>query len=106
MTIAACYLCSEGVVLGADSTTSRAMDGGGYHYFNHNQKIFELGEDATVGIVTWGLAGLGAKSYRTLIASFSDDLDKNKPTGGMTEVAKRWADFFWPQYQAELKTFI
>jgi hypothetical protein len=106
MTIAACYLSSEGIVLGADSTTSRAIETGGYHYFNHNQKIFEVGENATVGIVTWGLAGLGAKSYRTLIATFADDLEKAKPTGGMTEVAKRWSDFFWGEYQAELKTFI
>jgi hypothetical protein len=105
MTIAACYLCSEGVVLGADSTTSRAMDGGGYHYFNHNQKLFELGENATVGVVTWGLAGLGSKSYRTLIASLSDDISKRDPAG-MAEIAKRWADLFWPEYQAELKTFI
>ena len=52
MTIAACYVRPEGIVLGADSTTSFY---GGIHYYNHNQKIFELGEkDTTFGIMTWG----------------------------------------------------
>jgi hypothetical protein len=103
MTIAACYLSSEGIVLGADSTTSFLVDGGGgYHFFNHNQKIFELGENGTVGVVTWGLASLGQKSYRTLFALLSDDLQKTRPSNGMAEVADRWCNLFWQEYQREL----
>jgi len=46
MTIAACYLSGEGVVLGADSTTTMfvpAMDPGAPgadHHYNFAQKLF------------------------------------------------------------------
>jgi hypothetical protein len=106
MTIAACYHSSEGIVLGADSTTSSLVDGGGYHYFNHNQKIFEVGENSTLGIMTWGLASLGPKSYRALIANLADDLESQPPKKGMAEVADRWRDFFWNEYQTDLKPAI
>ena len=103
MTIAACYLSAEGVVLGADSTSSVVINPGpglvGFHYFNHNQKLFELGEDGTVGILTWNLGGLGATSYRTLFALLADDLQKNRPDN-LTGVASQWADQFWKEYGA------
>jgi hypothetical protein len=106
MTIAACYHSSEGIVLGADSTTSTAVDGGGFHYFNHNQKIFEFGENSTVGLVTWGMASLGAKSYRTLIANLADQLENKELKKGMTELADRWCDHFWKEYETDLKQAI
>jgi len=56
MTIAACYVSPEGIVLGADSTAS--FNFGAMHYYNHNQKLFELGDGSTLGIVTWGLGSL------------------------------------------------
>jgi len=37
VTIAMCYVLHEGVVFGADSTTSNQSSG--FHYFNHNQKL-------------------------------------------------------------------
>jgi hypothetical protein len=98
VTIAACYVTPEGVVFGADSTAS-AMLSGGFHYFNYNQKVFEIGEfeQGTLGIVTWGLGGLGIKSYRTLLALLNDDLLANPPKD-VTDVATRWADLFWTDY--------
>lgn len=109
MTIAACYLSSEGVVLGADSTASTQISSGaglsGYHYFNHNQKLSELGENGTVGVVTWGLGSLGAKSYRTMLASLADDLVKS-PATDLKEVTERWCDLFWSEYNAILGPFI
>ena len=62
MTIAACYLSSEGVVLGADSTSTYlvpikkngTIEWQTQHY-DHAQKLFEIGEDSTAGIVIWGL---------------------------------------------------
>ena len=69
MTIAMCYLSPEGVVLGADSTASHTNADGLFHYFNHNQKVFEIGEDSTLGMLTWGFGGLLEVSYRTLIAN-------------------------------------
>ncbi len=100
MTIAACYVSPEGIVLGADSTASLNA-AGGFHFFNHNQKLFELGEDATLAIVTWGLGGLGGASYRTLFAQFSDDLQLTPPAN-VQEVADRWAAKLWTEYSSSL----
>lgn len=104
MTIAMCYLSPEGVVLGADSTSSRPVVPApgmvGYHYYNYNQKLFELGENSTVGVLTWGLGGLSRASHRTLLAILSDDLEQN-PAADVADVAARWANRFWPVYAAE-----
>jgi hypothetical protein len=105
MTIAACYLSSEGVVLGADSTSTIATPLGDAYYFNNNQKLFELGENSTVGVVTWGLGALGAKSYRTLLALLADDLQRNPPAD-LAAIAERWIDQFWIEYKAWLDSTI
>lgn len=99
MTIAMCYLSPEGVVLGADSTSSAPI-AFGYHYLNYNQKLFELGEGSTVGVLTWGLAGLSIASYRTLLALLSDDLKNNAPKD-VKEIADRWARQFWAVYSSD-----
>lgn len=104
MTIAACYLTPEGVVLGADSTTSFAVEDG-LHYLNYNQKLFEVGEESTLGVVTWGLGGISNKSYRTLFAEFADNL-KKKPPASVQEVADRWIEQFWHEYSTALATQI
>jgi len=97
LTIAVCYLSPEGVVLGADSTTTHGSQEGN-HYFNHAQKVFEVGEGTAFGVVTWGLAGLGTCSYRTLIALLGDDLASN-PATSVGDVALRFVDLLWPQYE-------
>jgi hypothetical protein len=105
VTIAACYLSSEGVVFGADSTTTMLVQGpepgGTEHHFNFAQKIFEIGQDSSLGITTWGLGGLGEISYRTLIAQFGDELSC-QPVCSIAEVAERWNAFFWPAYSTAL----
>ena len=76
MTIAACYLSSEGVVFGADSTSTMYVEGPGpqpvvpSHQFNYAQKIYEIGKDSTLGITMW--AWKLDSSYRTLIAQFAE----------------------------------
>ena len=92
VTIAACYLSPEGVVLGADSTTTY-----GNRHYNNSQKLFEIGLDSTIGVITWGLGGLVVRSYRTLFAELSDDLSANPPTN-MSDVADRWSVRFWQAY--------
>lgn len=99
MTIAMCAVMPEGIVLGADSTSSVFHDGTGFHYFNHNQKIFEVGEDSTFGVLTWGLGAIKRTSYRTLIARLDDDLKANPPAK-VEDVAVRWADLLWASYSA------
>lgn len=95
-----CYLSPEGVVLGADSTASLTYPDG-FHYFNHAQKLFRIGETGSLGILTWGLGGFQQTSYRTLIAELADDLDANAPTD-VADVANRWAARFWAAYSANL----
>jgi hypothetical protein len=103
MTIAACYLSSEGIVFGADSTTTMFVSGigpgasGSEHHFNFAQKIFQIGEDSTLAMTMWGLGGLHTVSYRTLIAQFADLLI-TQGSQSMEEVANRWNLFFWEIY--------
>lgn len=104
VTIAVCYLSPEGFVLGADST-STYLTGATPHYFNHAQKIFEIGQDSTLAIVTWGLGGLQVKSHRFLVACLADDLEKKKPKN-VKEVADRWTAQFWDAYTTGLATDI
>jgi hypothetical protein len=99
VTIAACYLSTEGVVLGADSTTTVPGGTNGPHYFNHNQKLYEVGADSTLGIVTWGLGTLFTTSHRTIIAQFADGLRSN-PAATVAEAADRWGQIFWTAYTA------
>ena len=95
MTIAVCYVSPEGVVLGADSTSTYG-DLGDIHY-NHSQKLFEIGEDSTLGVVTWGLGGLQISSHRTLLAHLADDL-RAQPPKDVKDVAERWSKSFWQAY--------
>ena len=109
MTIAACYVSPEGIVLGADSTSSSAISPSpgltGYHYFNFNQKVFEIGDGSTLGILTWGLGAVSVKSYRTLIALFSDALKKKAPPS-VSDVADQWTDVIWGEYSSNLQAEI
>lgn len=92
MTIAVCYLSPEGVVLGADSTTSTS-GANGFHYFDFNQKLFEFGQESTFGVLTWGLGGLGEVSYRTIIARAADRLDAN-PAASVQDAVNAFVDEF------------
>lgn len=98
MTIAACYLTPEGVVFGADSTATIEGPNHDPHFFDFGQKIFELGTEATLGAITWGLGQLpSAISYRTMFAELADDL-KATPPATVADAAQRWANKFWSQY--------
>jgi hypothetical protein len=104
VTIAACYVTTEGVVLGADSTASAFINPGGFHYFNFNQKLFEIGDPGTgtLGAITWGMGGLERLSYRTKFAFLAEALQK-KPAKNVKEVADRWVELLWPDYNAATK---
>jgi hypothetical protein len=101
MTIAACYLCPEGLVLGADSTSSAQISPGpgltGFHFYNHNQKLFEIGENSTLGVITWGAGSLGPKSHREIFALVADEI---KPKTAVGDVARRLSEMAWPEYQS------
>jgi len=106
MTIAACYVSGEGVVFGADSTSTMYVSapgpapGGVEHHYNYSQKIFEIGQDSTLAINMWGLGNLGQTSYRTLVAQFADSLT-SQGAQTMADVAEGWNQFFWSAYSSE-----
>lgn len=84
MTIAAAYLVSEGVVLGADSTTTvfaKNPEGGTgvAQLLNHAQKVFEVGSESRIGLCTWGASTLGNISHRTIAARLANQI-KEKTT--------------------------
>jgi hypothetical protein len=95
MTIAACYVSREGVVLGADSTST--FDFTQNHYLNYSQKLFEIGENSTFGVVSWGLGRIRDISYRTFTAHLADDIAHNPPAS-VQDVAQRWTALLWPEY--------
>lgn len=111
MTIAACYLSAEGVVFGADSTTTMYVSGvgpdvpGAEHHYNFAQKIFQVGDNSTLAMTMWGLGNLRNVSYRTLIAQFADSL-LGQGAQSMGEVASRWSQCFWSAYSADLGTVL
>lgn len=101
MTIAACYVSQEGVVLGADSTTTMYVPGpmrGRFHHFDYGQKIYEVGRDGTLAISMWGLGSMPGVSYRTLIARFADQLETSPPKD-TEDAARRWSDLFDRAYR-------
>jgi|SRR5580704_6728067 hypothetical protein len=102
MTIAACYVSREGVVLGADSTSTFEFgtpDQKKNHYFNYSQKLFEIGEKSTLGIVAWGLGAASSNvSYRTMTARVADTFAA-RPVASVLDVANRWIEMLWAEYQ-------
>ncbi len=106
LTIAACYLSAEGVVFGADSTTTMHVrnpvpnTGSVEHHYNFAQKIFQIGDHSTLGITMWGLGNLSKTSYRTLVARFSDQLQQC-PESTMADIAALWNELFWTAYSSE-----
>jgi hypothetical protein len=96
MTLAGCFVTAEGVVLGADSTTS-VVTGGGPHYFDHAQKLFQVDPEGGFGIVTWGT---GFPHYRQAIARFGDDLTRSPPSS-VKDAAERWSITFWDFFSAQ-----
>jgi hypothetical protein len=88
MTIAAAYLTSEGVVLGADSLTTieRTHDGATLQLLDHAQKVFELGQASCFGVCTWGGGAVGSLSHRTVIARAADRV--NQGSSSVADVAK------------------
>lgn len=108
MTIAACYLSTEGVVLGTDSTSTMFVLGpggqiGSFHHFDFAQKLFEFGDvDSTAAVALWGLGSLGDKSWRTLIAEIADNTKKEE-MNSLEAVAQLATSMFWKHYSGTFK---
>ncbi len=82
MSIAAAYVVSDGVVLGADSSTTVQVTtpektGGVVQLLSHSQKVFEVGNNSRLGVCTWGAGNVGNISHRTIIARLSDKINND-----------------------------
>lgn len=88
MTIAAAYLTTEGVVLGADSTSTVPGQAPGtvVKTLDHAQKVFEIGNGTQFGICVWGAGLLGKYAHRTVAALLGDRLGAS-PAGGLDFLA-------------------
>jgi hypothetical protein len=107
MTIAAAYLTSEGLVLGADSSTtvyvSTPQGNSVVQLFTHSQKVFEVGNNSRIGICTWGAGSIGTYSHRTLIAQLADTID-DKTT--IEDAANRFADIVMLKMKEQAVQFV
>lgn len=97
MTIACAVVVPEGVVLGADSTSTVVLEDETVRHYNHQQKIFEVGKNSSIGIVTWGLGSAHNSSYRTMLADFAETVTATH----ISEIAHAWASRFWEQYSKD-----
>lgn len=70
---------------------------GGLHHLNYAQKVFEVGENSTLGITMWGMGQVGDLAHRTLIAQFADDL-ASRPGAALQDVAERFSQRFYAEY--------
>ena len=105
MTIAACHVSPEGVVLGADSTTTitRTLPSGETRdwSFDYAQKVFEVGESpSTVGLVTWGQGLIGSCSHRTLAARLAKK-HSLVPFDSIEKMTQSLSDDLWTCYSSE-----
>lgn len=105
MTIAACHVSPEGVVFGADSTTTITNAAGGKEcHFDHAQKIFEVGGvGSSVGLVTWGMGSIGQRSHRAIASEVSRyTVVEQHPT--MDGIANHLGDILWELYSTSYQT--
>lgn len=90
MTIAAAYLTSEGVVLGADSTTTVAAGPFGVaQLLDHAQKVYEIGDHTSFALCTWGAGQVGRHSHRTIAALIGDQLTPASTTKDVVDILLR-----------------
>jgi hypothetical protein len=102
MTIAAAYLVSDGVVFGADSTTTVSDSNGSVvQLLNHAQKVFEIGEPGKgrYGIATWGAGVVGHLSHRTLVARSSQRISE---TNSASEACQVFQELVQPEVDSAL----
>lgn len=102
MSIAAAYLVSEGVVLGADSSTtvsvSTPQGSGIVQLLAHSQKVFEVGNNSRIGVCTWGQGSVGNISHRTIIAQLADKINNDST---IKEVAEKLVEIVNPMVKKE-----
>src|SRR3990172_1767567 len=90
MSIASTYIVSEGVVFGADSSTtvhvSTPRGKGVVQLLTHSQKVFEVGSNSRLGVCTWGAGSIGNISHRTIVACLADKIGEDTSVQNAAEL--------------------
>jgi len=108
MTVVVCLKVYEGMVVGADSTTTafRIDDKGQavvVNTYDNANKIINLHKDLPLGLATWGVGGIGTASIPSLAKDLRyrfmlEPSDAIEPRDyGVEEVAKRTRRFFFDE---------
>ncbi len=107
MTIAAAYLVSDGVVFGADSSTtvqvSTPSGPGVIQLLTHSQKVFEVGNNSRLGVCTWGAGSIGRISHRTVVARLADEVNKETT---VHNAAEKLVNIVEPEFKKEGADFV
>lgn len=104
MTIAIAVKVGDGLVLGADSASTLSGDGGVANVYFNAEKICNLVKGLPIGMVTYGLGGLGGRSITALAKDLRDSLtngsksERLDPAGyTMQWVSRRVRKFFYEE---------
>jgi hypothetical protein len=107
VTIAVSLKVNDGLVLAADSASTIGSRGGVDNVYNNANKVFNLRKGLPIGLITWGLGGLGglsistlAKDLRVRLSGHEDfrewHLDEESYT--LPEVAEHVREFFYEEH--------
>lgn len=105
MTIAVAVKVGDGIVLGADSASTLASNGGVVNVYFNAEKIINLVKGLPLGMVVYGLGGLDGRSVTSLAKDLRERLSGNDAHWQidpakftMQQVAERVREFFYDEY--------
>lgn len=103
MTVCVAVKGGEGLILAADSTTTvHDAQGGVVKTYDYASKVAQI-RDYPIGIFSWGMGGLGARSIQSLVMEFEHDLPpvQSAENFKVKEIADQLFKFFKQRYDAQ-----
>lgn len=93
MTIAIMLKVGDGLVLGADSASTLVADEGDvYNVYFNAEKVFNLVRGWPIGVVTYGLGGLGGRSVASLAKDLRERLTSSDDAWHLSETSYTMED--------------
>jgi len=103
MTICIAVKVGEGLILAADSTTTiQDAKGGVIKTYDYASKVAQI-RDYPIGVFSWGVGGLGARSTQSLVMEFEHDLPSAESAKDfkVKGIADQFFEFFKQRYYAQ-----